>query len=58
MKPEPEIYRVSTELARTKPESIFFTDDRLENIQGAQQAGWNAVQFTSADRLMDIIESW
>ncbi|MEI6527203.1 MAG: HAD family phosphatase [Planctomycetota bacterium] len=58
MKPEPEIYRVSTELARTKPESIFFTDDRLENIQGAQQAGWNAVQFTSADRLMDVIESW
>ena len=58
MKPEPEIYRVSTQLAGKPPEGIFFTDDRLENIQGALDAGWNAVQFTSADRLMDLVDRW
>lgn len=58
MKPEPDIYRISTQLAGKPPEGIFFTDDRLENIQGALDAGWNAAQFTSADRLMDLVDRW
>jgi len=58
MKPEPLIYRVSSQLAGKAPEGIFFTDDRLENIQGALDAGWNAVPFTSADRLMDLVDRW
>jgi FMN phosphatase YigB (HAD superfamily) len=45
-------------LAGKPPEGIFFTDDRLENIQGALDAGWNAAQFTSADRLMDLVDRW
>jgi FMN phosphatase YigB (HAD superfamily) len=58
MKPEPEIYHLCAELAEIHPESIFFTDDRPENVQGAIQAGWNASVFTSADRLMDIVDTW
>lgn len=58
MKPEPEIYRLCSEIAEIHPESIFFTDDRPENVQGAIEAGWNGHVFTSADRLMEIVEAW
>jgi FMN phosphatase YigB (HAD superfamily) len=58
MKPEPEIYKIATEQCNTPAEKIFFTDDRLENIEGALQAGWQASLFTSADRLLDTINSW
>jgi len=58
MKPEPEIYQLCSELAEIHPESIFFTDDRLENVEGAIKAGWNATVFTSADRLLDLINTW
>ncbi len=58
MKPEPEIYKIAAEQCTTPAEKIFFTDDRLENIDGALQAGWQASLFTSADRLLDTINSW
>ncbi|MFM7977206.1 MAG: HAD family hydrolase [Pirellula sp.] len=58
MKPEPEIYHLCAELAEIHPEAIFFTDDRHENVQGAIDAGWNAAVFTSADRLMDTVNTW
>jgi|688.fasta_scaffold19036_9 FMN phosphatase YigB (HAD superfamily) len=58
MKPEPEIYGVATELAGVAPVDIFFTDDRIENVEGAIAAGWQASVFTSADRLMDLVTGW
>ena len=58
MKPSPEIYDISTQLAKTRPEAIFFTDDRLENIEGAKRAGWQVAPFTSADRLSDLVAKW
>jgi hypothetical protein len=27
-------------------------------VQGAIDAGWNAAVFTSADRLMETVETW
>ena len=42
----------ATELARANPEEIFFVDDRAENVAGALEAGFDAVQFTSADGLI------
>lgn len=42
----------------TKPEHILFLDDRLDNIQGAQEAGWRTVQIVNADKqLREIFES-
>lgn len=58
MKPDPEIYLLCAELAEIHPEGIFFTDDRAENVEGAIKASWNASVFTSADRLMDLIDTW
>lgn len=58
MKPEPEIYKIAAEQCNVPTEKIFFTDDRLENIEGALRAGWQASLFTSADRLFDTIHRW
>jgi glucose-1-phosphatase len=42
MKPDAEIYRIATEQAGRDPETIFFVDDRHDNVEGAQRAGWRA----------------
>lgn len=51
MKPHPEVYRKAAAHAGVRPEDIFFTDDRAENVAAAQEAGWHAVQFLSANDL-------
>ncbi len=58
MKPESEIYRLSTERAREEPAGIFFIDDRHDNIEGAKSFGWQASLFTHAESLQKIVESW
>lgn len=58
MKPDPLIYQVATEKAGCDPAGIFFTDDRLDNVEAARRAGWQAEPFTSADRLLDTIRGW
>lgn len=35
------------------PAHTLFIDDSLPNVEGAKAAGWQAVQFTSADKLRD-----
>ncbi|TWD48191.1 2-haloacid dehalogenase [Agrobacterium vitis] len=35
------------------PAHTIFIDDSLPNVEGAKAAGWQAVQFTSADKLRD-----
>lgn len=55
MKPERQIYLKAAELAGVSPSKIFFVDDRQENVEGARLAGYDAVLFTTADRLvMDL----
>lgn len=44
-KPEPAIYDAAARAARTAPESIFFVDDRIENVVAAQDAGFSAHLF-------------
>ncbi len=58
MKPDRQIYHHAMELAQCAPNKIFFTDDRIDNVQAAREVGWNADVFTSADRLMDLIGQW
>ena len=47
MKPAAKIYEDAAKLAGVDPAEVFFTDDRLENIEGAKAAGFDAVQFTT-----------
>lgn len=57
MKPDPEIYRIATQVAGVDAGSIFFTDDRHENVEAAREAGWRAELFVNAERLMtDLFE--
>jgi len=52
MKPDAKIYRAAAELAECRPEEIFFVDDREENVQGALEAGYDAVLYTTAESLV------
>jgi HAD superfamily hydrolase (TIGR01509 family) len=51
MKPDPRIYLEAAKLAGMDPESIFFTDDRAENVAAARGAGFDAVLFENARQL-------
>lgn len=42
MKPDPALYRMVEKLSGVPPAQILFLDDRPENIEAAQQLGWNA----------------
>jgi putative hydrolase of the HAD superfamily len=50
-KPEPEIYAETIARAGCEADRIFFTDDLAENVEGARQAGIDAVQFQSVPQL-------
>ena len=56
MKPDREIYDVAAQRAGSPPDSLFFTDDRIENVTAAQEQGWAAVQFESAHQIADELE--
>ncbi|MHB8901977.1 MAG: HAD family hydrolase, partial [Thermoguttaceae bacterium] len=51
LKPQKEMYDLAARRAGVAPGEIFFTDDLLENVEGARAAGWDAVQFTGARQL-------
>jgi putative hydrolase of the HAD superfamily len=51
MKPDQQIYRLAIEKAGVAPERIFFADDRIENVEAAQLAGIQAIQFQSEAQL-------
>ncbi len=56
-KPEPAIYREAIRQAGCDAGEIFFTDDRPENVDGAQQVGIDAVQFQSVAQLESELRS-
>ncbi len=51
MKPDQVIYQQAIRQAGCRPEEIFFTDDRAENVAGARAMGIDAVLFTSTEQL-------
>lgn len=57
-KPDREIYDRAAGLAGVSGESIFFTDDRLDNIDGAKQAGWMVHPFTDLRGFEERIAAW
>ena len=50
-KPEAAIYSAAAQIAGVEPEDVFFTDDRIENVEGARQAGIDAELFESVSEL-------
>lgn len=47
-KPDKSIYEHAVELVNCKPEEVFFVDDLANNVQGAIDAGLDAVLYTSS----------
>jgi FMN phosphatase YigB (HAD superfamily) len=52
MKPDRKIYDAAIAVAGKPPESLFFTDDRAENIESALKLGIQAHHFRSLDELL------
>lgn len=51
LKPDHAIYQHFLETFKLDPATLLFIDDRAENVEAAIQCGFNAVQFTCADKL-------
>ena len=49
MKPDRAIYDAAIERAGVAAHEVFFTDDRLENVEGARAVGIDAVQFVDCE---------
>ncbi len=55
MKPDPKIYETAIVKAGCQSQNCFFVDDRQENVQGAIDAGMDAVLYTGLpDLMMDL----
>ncbi len=57
MKPDAAFYQPLIERSGLSSEEIFFTDDRLENIEGAKTLGIQAFHFTGAEQLRKDLSS-
>ena len=51
IKPDVAIYETHAQNHGLDPARTLFIDDSLANVEGAKAAGWQAVQFTGADKL-------
>ena len=51
MKPDACIYERALAVAAVRPRKCFFVDDRVENVEGARMAGWEAVLYQSVEQL-------
>ncbi len=56
IKPDPAIYRLHAETFGLAPAATLFIDDSPKNVEGAKQAGWNAVVFQNAETLEKDLE--
>lgn len=57
IKPDVAIYQRHAETFGLEPAHTIFIDDSMPNVEGAIDAGWQAVHFTGAERLReDLME--
>ncbi|MCA9125282.1 MAG: HAD family phosphatase [Planctomycetaceae bacterium] len=56
-KPDLAAYSKAAAIADVAPEEIFFTDDRLDNVEGALAAGFDVVQFVETETLRADLRS-
>lgn len=56
-KPDREIYRCAATQAGVEPGSIFFVDDRQDNVLGAKAAGFDAELFRDATELIQQLRA-
>jgi hypothetical protein len=49
---------VSEQRSGRRPEQLFFTDDRADNVAAARARGWTAHQFTTTELLAGELGAW
>lgn len=52
MKPDPKIYATACDIAEVQADDILFIDDRLDNVQGAIDCGWNGIHYSTVSTLI------
>ena len=52
MKPDPKIYRLALDGLQVLPHEFVFVDDFIENIQGAEALGINAIHFQNTPQAL------
>jgi FMN phosphatase YigB (HAD superfamily) len=57
-KPAPVVYQAVASAMNIQPGRIFFTDDEMIHVQGAQHAGMPAERFTSPARFLATLTSF
>lgn len=58
MKPDGKIYEVCENEAQRPASQLFFTDDRLENVEAAQARGWQTHLFENEQDLTTSLLRW
>ena len=53
IKPGSEIYKITLDLLKVKPDEAIFIDDRQINVDGGEKAGIRSFLFTSDQKLME-----
>lgn len=56
IKPNPAFYHVLLKRFSITPRKALFIDDKVENIQGAENVGLNTIHFTSPEKLKQELE--
>jgi len=56
LKPDAKIFEHAIAVSGRRPETLFFIDDREENVSAARQLGIRAHQFTSESRLVEALQ--
>ncbi len=56
VKPEEKIYKAVEAFTNKTPDQHIFIDDIADYVQGAKNAGWDAVQFTGYDKLVSDLK--
>lgn len=46
---KPQAYQQLAKKLKLSPQQILFTDDRIENIRAAREAGWQTIHFKNTD---------
>ena len=56
IKPELKIYKAVEEFTKLPSKEHIFIDDVADYVEGAKKAGWDAVQFSGYDKLVDDLK--
>jgi len=56
-KPDLKIYEVLIDTLQLAPASILFIDDKVENVESAQNIGLDALLFTSQEQLLQDLQA-